>query len=417
MTDQPTAPDAPAPDAPAPAPDAPAPAPTAPAPDAPTTPHGWTSVPRVADISGTHEAPQPVAVGQGPANQGTRPPRQRKRLGRGPLIGTIAGGAAVVLLLVAGIVGYSVGTDSHSADRPVRAFLDDLSDGKVDSALTAVGIGHTKSDVLLTDAAYAKAKDRVTGYRITTVQQDGDTATVSASLTQGGRQVPATFTLDKTGTDWGVFPVWDLQAPRLGAVDVQVQGPPESAVQVAGQQATTDSSGGVTLKALPGTYDVTVDGGKWFSADAASAQIRGFGGPVTTPVSLTTSLTDAGKQAATDAVNAWVDGCVASTSTTPDGCSFYAYGENPANTYTDQKWTLDARPTIQVDGWLAKGWAVSTSSYGSATFTANFTGPAGAGTAKAGPINVNASGYITAFSDSGATFVSAVGNGSSDTGS
>ncbi|MGU3410796.1 hypothetical protein ACLBWP_11855 [Microbacterium sp. M1A1_1b] len=392
-----------------------APAAGAPAHGAPTAgataPGGWGSVPHVGVISGTHEAPA-----LGPAAPSVLP-RPRRRLGRGPLIGIIAGGAAVVLLLVAGVVGYSVQTDSHSADRPVRAFLDDLSAGKVDDALRSAGIRHTKSDVLLTDAAYAKAKDRVTGYRITAVQPDGDTATVSAYLTQAGRQVPATFTLDKTGTDWGVFPIWKLQAPRLGAVDLTVQGPPNTTVTVAGQRERTDSSGGLTLSALPGAYAVAVDGGKWFSAPTETAAVRGFGSSAGSPVSLTTEMTDAGKQAATDAVNAWVDRCIASTSTKPEGCSFYAYGENPANTYTNQKWTLDSRPTVTVGEWLPKGWTITTSSFGSATYTADFTGPSGAGTATAGPINVNASGYITGFSDSGATFASAVGNGASDTGS
>ncbi|OIH95372.1 hypothetical protein [Curtobacterium sp. MCBA15_001] len=368
----------------------------------------WAAVPRVADISGTRAAPQPVA------GQAQRP---RRRLGRRAVVGLVAGGAAVVLLLVAGVVGWSVGTDAHSADRPVRAFLDDLSGGRVDSALRDAGIQHGRSDVLLTDAAYAKVKDRVTGYRITGVQRDGDTATVGAYLTQAGRQVPATFTLDQTGTDWGVFPVWTLQAPRLGAVEVAVQGPPKATVTVSGQRTTTSASGTATLKALPGSYEVGVDGGTWFTADAQTATVRGFGDTASSPVTLTTALTEAGQQAATQAVEAWVDGCIASTSTTPDGCSFYAYGENPANTYTNQKWTLDARPTVSVAGWETKGWLVTTSSYGSATYTADFTGPAGSGTATAGPINVNASGYVTGFSDSGATFVSAVGNGSSDSGS
>ena len=43
--------------------------------------------------------------------------------------------------------------------------------------------------------------------------------------------------------------------------------------------------------------------------------------------------------------------------------------------------------------------------------------PGGVGTASAGPMNVNASGTITGFTDRGATFRSSIGNGSSDTGS
>ena len=85
------------------------------------------------------------------------------------------------------------------------------------------GIEHDERDLLLTKAAYAKATDRVTGYRIAATRTDGDTATVTAYLRQAGRDVSSTFTLDKTGTDWGVFPVWELEAPKLGAVDVSAR--------------------------------------------------------------------------------------------------------------------------------------------------------------------------------------------------
>ncbi|MFJ3032950.1 hypothetical protein ACIPC2_00930 [Curtobacterium pusillum] len=370
---------------------------------------GWGSVPNVDEISGEHGASLQT---ERPA-----PARPRRKLGRGPLIGIIAGGAAVVLLAVAGIVGYSVGTSTHSADRPVRAFLDDLSAGKVEDALKTAGIDHDKGDVLLTDAAYAKAKGRVTGYRIAATRDDGDTATVTAYLRQGGRDVSSTFTLDKTGTDWGVFPVWELEAPKLGAVDVSVRGPAGAKVLVGGQGVTTSKDGTATLTALPGTYDVAVDGGKWYSADATTATVAGFGGTASSPVSMTTKLTAAGEQSAKDAVNAWVDGCIASTDAAPKGCSFYAYGEDSAYTYTNQKWTLDTRPAVSVGGWLSNGWLVTTTTYGRATFTADISGAGGVGTASAGPMNVNASGYITGFTDAGATFRSAIGNGSSDTGS
>lgn len=370
---------------------------------------GWGAVPNVDEISGEHGASLQT---EPPA-----PARPRRKLGRGPLIGIIAGGAAVVLLAVAGVVGYSVGTSTHSADRPVRAFLDDLSAGKVEDALKTAGIDHDKGDVLLTDAAYAKAKGRVTGYRIAATRDDGDTATVTAYLRQGGRDVSSTFTLDKTGTDWGVFPVWELEAPKLGAVDVSVRGPAGAKVLVGGQGVTTSKDGTATLTALPGTYDVAVDGGKWYSADATTATVAGFGGTASSPVSMTTKLTAAGEQSAKDAVNAWVDGCIASTDAAPKGCSFYAYGEDSAYTYTNQKWTLDTRPAVSVGGWLSNGWLVTTTTYGRATFTADISGAGGVGTASAGPMNVNASGYITGFTDAGATFRSAIGNGSSDTGS
>ena len=340
----------------------------------------------------------------------------RRPLRRGAVVGIVAGAAALVLLVVAGGVGWSVGSDSHSAARPVESFLDDVEHGHLSDALRTADIDRDRDDVLLTDAVYARAGDRITAHRITSVQQESDRATVRAVLTQAGRVVPATFELERTGTDWGVFPVWSLRAPTLGSVQVVVQGPPRSTVQVAGADVRTDASGAAALRAFPGSYGVHLDGGEWFAARDSTAAVPGFGAAAT-PVTVTPTLTDAGSKAAATAVDAWVDACVASPSATPDGCSFYAYGEDPANTYTDQKWTLDARPTVAVGGWASKGWAVSTRSAGSASFRAQFTGPEGRGTATAGPIAVNASGWITAFGDDGATFVSAVGNGRSDAGS
>jgi hypothetical protein len=404
------------------------PAMTAPSPAGPSVPPAPGQDARGQDASG-QDTPGQDAPGQyGPAQYvpgqygpmgaggpGAGAPR-RRGLRKGAVIGIVAGAVALVLLVVGGGVAWTVGSDSHSADRPVQAFLQDVEDGHLSDALDAAGVDHDEDDVLLTDAAYATASDKITAHRITSVDQGDDRATVRALVTQGGRSVPVTFELERTGTDWGVFPVWELQPPALGSVEVVVQGPASTGVTVGGADVTTGKLGAVSLRAFPGSYDVQVDGGKWFEADAGTAAVRGFGTSAA-PVLLATKLNADGQRAATKAVDTWVDGCVASTSTAPDGCSFYAYGENPANTYTNQKWTLDARPSVEVGAWATKGWLVQTRSAGSATFTADFTGPAGRGRATAGPININASGWITAFSDTGATFVPAVGNGQSDSGS
>lgn len=366
---------------------------------------GWGAVPSVDSISGTREpAAEPAPT----------PVRRRRRRGR--VAALVSGGVAVVLLLVAGVVGYSVGTSTHAPDRPVRAFLDDLEAGRVEAALRTAGITTEDADVLLTDDAYAKASGRVTGYRIAAVESDGDAATVRAYLRQGGNDVSAVFSLERTGTEWGVFPVWDLQAPTLGSVDVSLRAPSGTKVSVAGRSVSTSDGGTATLRALPGTYAVTVEGGKWFTAEGADATVSGFSTSPSSQVSLAAELTDAGQQAAKAAVDAWVDGCIASTEAAPSGCSFYAYGEDPAYTYTNQKWTLGTRPVVEIGAWASSGWQVTTTTSGRATFTADISGPGGVGTASAGPMNVNASGSITGIDDEGARFVSAIGNGSSDAG-
>ncbi len=183
---------------------------------------GWGSVPAVDSIRGTQDAP--------PAGASGPQPFRRARRGADSVADRSSASSPAAPPSCSssspGVVGYSVGTSTHAPDRPVRAFLDDLTAGRVSDALDAAGIDHDERDLLLTDAAYAKAKDRITGYRIAATRDDGDTATVTAYLRQAGRDVSSTFTLDKTGTEWGVFPVWELEPPRLGAVDVSLRGPP-----------------------------------------------------------------------------------------------------------------------------------------------------------------------------------------------
>ncbi|WIB13714.1 hypothetical protein [Curtobacterium sp. MCPF17_052] len=250
---------------------------------------GWESVPDDESLHGDRVLPPAMTVTQSaPTSSGGRRPMRR-----GVVVGIVAGVAAVVLLVVAGGIGWSVGSDSHSAERPVESFLDDVEHGHLADALRTAGIDRGRDDVLLTDAAYARAGDKITAHRITSVQQGPDRATVQAVLTQAGRIVPATFELERSGTDWGVFPVWSLRAPALGSVQVVVQGPPRSTVQVAGVDVGTDASGGADLRAFPGSYGVHLDGGKWFTATDSTAAVPGFGA-AGTPVVVATTLTDAG---------------------------------------------------------------------------------------------------------------------------
>lgn len=370
---------------------------------------GWGAVPPVDAIRGTLAQADPSRPG-GVAGR----PRRRPR--RGVLVGIVAGAAALVLLVVGGGIGYANGMSTHAADRPVRAFLDDLVAGKARAALDAAGIAHDEGDVLLTDAAYAKAERKVTGYRVAAVRTNGDSASVTTLLRQGGRDVSATFDLTRTGTEWGVLPVWELVAPKLGSVEVSVRGPSRTPLEVAGRAVTTSKDGTAALSALPGEYPVALDGGKWVESDAQTATVSGFGVTASSPVSMTASLTRAGEDAAKKAVDAWVDTCIASHDPAPSGCSFYAYGEDPSYTYTNERWTLDTRPVVSVGDWSSEGWLVTTTTYGRATFSADISGPGGVGTASAGPMNVNASGYVTGFDGDGATFRSAVAPTTSDSG-
>jgi hypothetical protein len=381
---------------------------------------GWGAVPSIADAGGTPVAAQtPVPApaygedGRYPAvtpGAGAYQPKPRRRLGRRALLGIVGGAVALVLVVVLGSVGYAQGSSRNAPERQVEAFLDALEHGHAAAALKIAHVP-TKGEPLLTDAVYAKATDRITAHRIVGTRTSDDTADVSVVLTQGGEPVSTTFHLADEGSTGVFFTKWRLDDVALGSVKVHVEGPAKTPVTVAGKSVDPTSDDSTILSALPGTYDTAMVDTKWYTGTAQKATVRGFAAGDGT-ADITATLTDAGKQAATDAVNGWVDGCIASTDIEPTNCSFYAYGESPENTYSNQKWTLDTRPVVDVGGWTSRGWTMRTTTPGAATYTASFTGPEGSGTGTAGPITFYADGYITAFTDSGATYAPAITNAS-----
>ena len=135
--------------------------------DAPDDSRGWESVPGADTLRGDRALPAVMTAGPTASAPGHASGRPRRGLRKGAVIGIVAGAAALVLLVVAGGIGWSVGSDSHSADRPVQAFLQDVEGGRLTDALDAAGIDRDDDDVLLTDAAYAQANDKITAHRIT----------------------------------------------------------------------------------------------------------------------------------------------------------------------------------------------------------------------------------------------------------
>lgn len=346
----------------------------------------------------------------------TAPPSKPKRRGR--LAGWIAAAVVLVLLVAGGIVGGVLGTQANAPEREVEAYLDALVDGDAEGALDASNADVGDTGVLLTDDVYGAADDRISGYEIGEATITGDTAEVSASISQGEESYDATFTLEKAGKAFVVFDTWSLQAPELGVVSYTVTGPEGTAVAVSGVDTTEvapGDDGAVALPALPGTYTVALAGESDFlQAEPLTVTVTGFGpdAAVSTnaageeSTAITVTLTETAVSAAGDAVNAYLDTCAASTDFRPDGCPFAAQGENPDYDYSNCVWTVD-KPTFTVGEFSDGEWPVSTDSSGSASLACDVRDPASGatGTSTAGPMDVDVSGAITAFGEDGATYV------------
>ncbi len=350
--------------------------------------------------------PQPPvgAYPAGSTSPSTSPKKKKK------LMPWIAGGSAVVLLAVAGIVGFSMGSAAHAPELEVKAYLDALKKGDVAGAFEVSGTKVEKTDLLLTKKAYAEADDRIIRYTLGEVTTDDDTATVTASITQGGEKYDQEFTLVKDGKEAVFFDNWQLEAPKLSSIAVGANAPDEAVVEVAGVDVSElEKDGGVyTLRALPGTYSVALGGDvAWYSAEELTASVVGFGVEADAAEAqiLEITMTEEGTTAATDAVNTWLDACIASTELAPTGCPFYATNTQGYE-ISNLRWTV-TKPTFSIGEFADGTWAVTTDSDGSAQAAADARDPSSGAT---GPISTepfpfDVDGIIEAFGDDGATFV------------
>ncbi|MGK9146185.1 hypothetical protein KXS11_00970 [Plantibacter flavus] len=348
------------------------------------------------------------AYGQGPyATAQQQPPK--KKLSKKALTGIIAGGSALVLIIVGGIVGVSVGNALHAPEVTVKAYLDALKAGKAEQALALAGTEVSAADVLLTDEAYDAASGKVSGYTIGRTTTSGDTATVQARLTQGGESIDQEFTLTKVGKDAVIFDKWKLESPELSTVQVDVLAPADAVATVGGVELTDVepiAEGSYQLRALPGTYDIALSESEWYSAEEMTATALGFG-QAAEPASLAVSLTDAGTTAIEEAVNAYIDGCGASTVLAPEGCPFEIRNDT-GYTPSGVTWTFDTRPTFTVGEFSGGTWAVDSDTVGRMSMTCTLTDPATGQTGPGysiNPVDFIVGGTVEGFTDDGATFV------------
>ncbi len=357
-----------------------------------------------------YPAPQygaaPLYGGPQPGGAPAGAPRPRRT---GLLVVLIGSGALLLVLVVGGVLWFVLQANAHTPQASVRPFMDALVKGDVSLAVSRGGI-HTTSP-LVTQKAYDSVKGHVSSYSVRGVSTGSRTATVEVGFRQGGEPHSQTLELTRTGTDMLFFPHWTLRPIRLPSVRLDLRAPHDAVVTVGG--VTVDAGDALTpLEALPGDYPVSLRGTAQFSAAQETARITGIsssGQPAPATVELTAALTDAGKKAATDAVNAWVASCIAQQSYQPTGCSFGLINSYPDLQLSNQRWNLLAPPEFTIGDWDGTGWRVQTTRPGSASYSADAASSDGRrGTFYSpSPVNVAVSGEITGFAKDGtATFTS-----------
>jgi hypothetical protein len=377
---------------------APGPATPSPAAPAPAAPAPIATVPPGPGAPGAPAVPGPTL----PTPGDPAPARVRIRRTPLPRLALWLGGAgALVLLLV--LVGLTIGLVNSRLMGPQRLaqdYLDALADGRAADALALVPSAEDPDaddylpvdTTLLTDEAYAAATDRPTGGRVTRVERDGATATLTLRYRQGGSEVTQQIEAERVGTRWGIFDRWELRATVYGRIALLSGGEGVTANDV----ALPDGYWGDAV-ALPGTYTFRGGSSQWLDGQDVGITVAGtepvqLRGPLTVP-------TEALRTQAGVLVEDFLARCVAATVAEPEDCPIAAPALHDASAVT---WTLDVAPEYRlVESALGDSYTVRGTAPGSATATGVL--PSGDPTSVTVPIDllgeVRAEGDTAWYSD------------------
>ena len=261
-------------------------------------------------------------------------------------LGIIAGAVAAV-----GIIGWVavsvINSQFYGPKDQAAAYLDAIVAGDLDHVNALAPLDQDQADdSLLTSDIYRAAQNRITGYEIGDVTNEGVTVTVEVRLEGLKTSVDTELTLEKDGHSAVIFDRWRVAEGGLAkAVSLSI---PEGAGDLTVNDVAVDPvDGDVWL--LPGDYV--------FDAFAGNQWLESSGEPITVAADEDYQYADVPGAVASDAfrvevqrqIDAYIADCIASTELEPKNCpnSAYAWGDG----VRDVKWTLVQAPTPDFDSF------------------------------------------------------------------
>ncbi|RDV45344.1 hypothetical protein DOE76_08790 [Leifsonia sp. ku-ls] len=240
-------------------------------------------------------------------------------------------------VVVAGLTGCSSGRDDPAA--LVSAYQRHVVDGDIEAALALDGTHVGPEQVLLRNAAYATAKNRMTDFTIESVHIDGDSANVRVRTVQkSGKRLTRMALTRKNGR-------WRLLPASLGYIEVQA-GPDGIAPTLGGQPIPVGST--PTLYAFPGDYELSGTSTSDVHVAPATTRLEGYGSRAgAAPAVAPTPEAQARLEAA---AQAHLDDCAAQgdRTTWPD-CPFLA--DTSDKWWTASHWNIERRPVFPPAEW------------------------------------------------------------------
>jgi len=327
--------------------------------------------------------------------------RARKRW----LLPVIIGGVAVVVLGGVGIA-YATISSQHTPTNTVSHYLDALIDGDAEGALDSLGDIPKDQRQLLSDSVFSQATDRITDYTITTETVDGEKATVTVEIEQGGEASTHDLALSAGDREMGLFTNWKVDPASLPTVQVSFSGPEGFGVAVNGEDVSAATAEASPM--FPGTYEFEpISPSEMYATAPVSQTVTLDTVGEAVPIALSATLSEEGVAAAQAAFNAHLDQCLAATTIVPGNRCGYGMRPVPGSNYSNVRWTATERPQVDFPAWTEeKGWEVQLISSGDLRMDGDYTDSEGGGIVFVDVTTYTPKGGVTFDADGNAVYTS-----------
>ncbi|MDN4599099.1 hypothetical protein [Leifsonia virtsii] len=220
-------------------------------------------------------------------------------------------------------------------------YLTRVVDGDIEAALKLDGTTVGAGEVLLTNAAYKKATDRISDYKILDTALTKGRADVRVRTVQHSGTKTTRLTLKKTKDSWRLLPA------SLGFLQI-APSPVGTAPTIAGQAIPAEKV--TTVHAFPGTYELAGTSSPNITITPVTNTLTGFGSHLN--VTPGASLTEAGIAAVHRGADNWLTGCATKgDAAIAPNCPFSI--DTTKKWWTNSRWNITQAPSYTISSWQA----------------------------------------------------------------
>jgi hypothetical protein len=333
-----------------------------------------------------------TAVSADPATESASVARPRRSTRRRILLLVLVG---VGVLAIAGLgTAYGLLSAHYAPSTSVTAFLDQVVKGRSAEAVKLMSPAPQGNAGLVSDDVYGSAKHRVTSYKIESTKTHGSHAEVTVRLHTDSGSWMQRFELVAGGHQL-LWDVWTVDGGNLPKITLDDSRPTGVTITANGVAIQKDNSQYNEFYTLPGTYTFAVESdNSLVAADSHSAAIHSMSGGRNVKVQLRFRLSDDGIAAARNAVDQFLDGCLAQAALAPTGeCGFYVEND-PTGTISNILWSITRRPVVSFGDWDQDGWTAKTDTAGVFEMDGTYRGSQGHGDVSALFTSYDVQGYV-----------------------